>query len=193
MKFLKYSSLKVISQSSPNLAGMILGWSFTKIMSDDPDLRTKWPLSKNSKKGGWILKIFSSETTFVDCNKILLKWFLGGLLLKLCWTTPTSDQNGRQAKNRKKSFLKSSSLKVISQFHLNLAEIVLGWSSTKIGSNDPKLNTKWLHAKNRRKGGFIFRIFSLETTTLILTKCCWNKPANIAAKAYCNQSNIKCF
>ena len=43
MKFLKYSSLKVISQSSPNLAGMILGWSFTKIMSDDPDLRTKWP------------------------------------------------------------------------------------------------------------------------------------------------------
>ena len=43
-EFLKKSfPLKVLSQSLPNMAGMVLGWSFTKIVSDDPDLRTKWP------------------------------------------------------------------------------------------------------------------------------------------------------
>jgi hypothetical protein len=36
----------------------------------------------------------------------LLKWFLDGPLLKLCLLIPTSNQDGRQAKNRKKRGMK---------------------------------------------------------------------------------------
>ena len=35
-------------------------------------------------------------------NQILLKWFLDGPLPKLCPLIPTSNQDGRQAKNRKR-------------------------------------------------------------------------------------------
>jgi hypothetical protein len=36
------------------------------------------------------------------CNQTLVEWSLGGPLPKLCPVIPTSNQDGRQAKNRKK-------------------------------------------------------------------------------------------
>jgi hypothetical protein len=50
---------------------------------------------------------------------------------------PTSNQDGRQAKNRKKGDEiknKSSPLKLLSQSQPNFAEMILGWSSFKIVS-----------------------------------------------------------
>ena len=52
--------------------------------------------------GSLWLKIFSSESYLANFDQTLLEWSLGGPLPKLCPTTPTSEQNGRQAKNRKK-------------------------------------------------------------------------------------------
>jgi hypothetical protein len=44
MKLKKKSSpLKLLSQSQPNFAEMILGWSPSKIVSGDPDYQPRWP------------------------------------------------------------------------------------------------------------------------------------------------------
>jgi hypothetical protein len=37
--------LKLLSQSQPNCAEMILGWSPSKIVSGDPDFQPRWPPS----------------------------------------------------------------------------------------------------------------------------------------------------
>ena len=39
---------------------------------------------------------------WADCNQTLVEWSLDGPLPKLCPVIPTSNQDGRQAKNRKK-------------------------------------------------------------------------------------------
>jgi hypothetical protein len=37
------SPLKLLSQSQPNFAEMIFGWSSSKIVSDISELRPRWP------------------------------------------------------------------------------------------------------------------------------------------------------
>jgi hypothetical protein len=59
---------------------------------------------------------------------------------------PTSNQDGRQAKNRKKGddiFKKSSPLKLLSQSQPNFAEMILGWSPSKIESGISDLQPRW--------------------------------------------------
>ena len=41
-----------------------------------------------------------------NCNQTLVEWSLGGPLPKLCPVIPTSNQDGRQAQNRKKGGMK---------------------------------------------------------------------------------------
>ena len=41
----KSSPLKLLSQSQPNLAEMILGWPPSKNVSGDPDFQPRWPPS----------------------------------------------------------------------------------------------------------------------------------------------------
>jgi hypothetical protein len=43
----KNSPLKLLSQSQPNFAEMILGWSPSKIVSGISDLRPRWPQQPN--------------------------------------------------------------------------------------------------------------------------------------------------
>jgi hypothetical protein len=54
---------------------------------------------------------------------------LDGPIPKLCPVIPISNQDGRQAKNRKKGdeIKKKSSLKLLSQSQPNFAEMILGW------------------------------------------------------------------
>jgi hypothetical protein len=62
-----------------------------------------WPIMQIRKKGGWnFYKIFSSETTKPIFNQALLEWLLDGPLPKLCPVILTSNQDGRQAQNRKR-------------------------------------------------------------------------------------------
>jgi hypothetical protein len=51
----------------------------------------------------------------------------------MCPVIPTSNQDVRQAKNRKRgdAILQKSSLKLLSQSQPNFAEIILGWSPSK--------------------------------------------------------------
>jgi hypothetical protein len=67
MKFKNKSSpLKLLSQSQPNFAEMILGWSPSKIVSGISDLRPRWPPLPNLilHRTLWEIpiKIFLSET-----------------------------------------------------------------------------------------------------------------------------------
>jgi hypothetical protein len=62
---------------------------------------------------------------------------LDGSFPKLCPVIPTSNQDGRQAKNRKKGDeikKKSSPLKLLNQSQPNFAEMILGWPPSKIVS-----------------------------------------------------------
>jgi hypothetical protein len=43
----KSSPLKLLSQSQPNFAEMIIGWSSSKIVSGISDLRPRWPPQPN--------------------------------------------------------------------------------------------------------------------------------------------------
>jgi hypothetical protein len=59
---------------------------------------------------------------------------------------PTSNQDGRQAQNRKKRDeikKKSSPLKLLSQSHPNFAEMILGWYPFKIASVSAVLYPRW--------------------------------------------------
>jgi hypothetical protein len=71
---------------------------------------------------------------------------LGWPLPKLCPVIPTSNQDGRQAKNRKKGNeikKKSSPLKQLSQSQPNFAEMILVWSPFKIVSFSAVLYPRW--------------------------------------------------
>jgi hypothetical protein len=75
-----------------------------------------------------------------------VEWSLDGPLPKLCPLIPTSNQDGCQAKNRKKGDeikKKSSPLKLLSQSQPNFAEMIFGWSSSKIVSGISKHRPRW--------------------------------------------------
>jgi hypothetical protein len=83
---------------------------------------------------------------WANCNQTLVVWSLDGPLPKLCPMIPTSNQDGHQAKNRKKGDefkRKSSPLKLLSQSQPNFAEMILGWSPSKIVSGISDLQPRW--------------------------------------------------
>jgi hypothetical protein len=90
--------------------------------------------------------IFSSETTGRIATKL---WWNGPWVpppWKMCPVIPTSNQDSHQAKNGKKGdeiFKKSSPLKLRSQSQPNFAEMILGWSSSKIVSGISDLRPRW--------------------------------------------------
>jgi hypothetical protein len=88
---------------------------------------------------------------WANCIQTLVEWSLGGPLPKLCPVVPTSNQDGRQAKNRKKGdeiLKKSSPLKLLSQSQPNFAEMLLGWSPSKIVSGISDLRPRWPPQRN---------------------------------------------
>jgi hypothetical protein len=83
---------------------------------------------------------------WANCNQTLVELSLDGPLPKLCPVILTSNQDGHQAKNRKKQdeiFKKSSPLKLLSQSLPNFAEMILGWSPSKFVSGISDLRLRW--------------------------------------------------
>jgi hypothetical protein len=77
MKLKKKSSpLKLLSQSQPNFAEMILGWPPSKIVSGDPRLPTKMAAKlKIEKKGGLSDTILKGNHPGTIPARIGLIWF----------------------------------------------------------------------------------------------------------------------
>ena len=145
----KSSPLKLLSQSQPNFAEMILRWSPFKIVSVIAVLYPRWPpllkieMSSNGQNCSILsqkvpkfelykhndelfnlyYRIFYELWTFTDFDRLcklekgwmkfkkssplkllsqsqpnLLKWFLGGPLLKLCPAFQNTDQDGRHSR-----------------------------------------------------------------------------------------------
>jgi hypothetical protein len=72
---------------------------------------------------------------WVNCNQTLVEWSLDSPLPKLCPVIPTFNQDGCQARNRKKGDeikKKCSPLKLLSQSQPNFAEMILGWYPPKL-------------------------------------------------------------
>ena len=72
---------------------------------------------------------------WANCNQTLVEWSLDGPLPMFCSVIPTSNQSGRQAKNRKRGDeikKKSSPLKLLSQSQPKFDGIVIEWSSSNI-------------------------------------------------------------
>ena len=83
---------------------------------------------------------------WANYNQTLVEWSLDGPLPKMCPVIPTSNQDGHQAKNRKKGDeikKKSSPLKLLSQSQPNFAETILGWSPSKNVSGISDLWPRW--------------------------------------------------
>jgi hypothetical protein len=83
---------------------------------------------------------------WADCNQTLVEWSLDGPLPKLCPVIPTSNQDGRQSKIEKRGDEiknKSSPLKLLCQSQPNFAEMILGWSPSKIVSGISDLRPRW--------------------------------------------------
>jgi hypothetical protein len=82
---------------------------------------------------------------WANCNQTLVKWSLDGPLQKMCPVIPTSNQDVRQAKNRKRGdeIKKKSSLKLLSQSQPNFAEMILGWSPSKSVFVISDLRPRW--------------------------------------------------
>jgi hypothetical protein len=85
-----------------------------------------------------------------NCNQTLVEWSLNGPLPKLYPVIPTSNQDGHQAKIEKRGdeICKKSSLKLLSQSQPNFAEMILGWSPSKIVSDISDLQLRWLPQPN---------------------------------------------
>ena len=65
-------------------------------------LPTKMATKLKIEKKGMIFLNLLLWNYWANLNQTLLKWSLGGPLPKLCPVIPTSNQDGRQAKNRKR-------------------------------------------------------------------------------------------
>jgi hypothetical protein len=79
---------------------------------------------------------------WANCNQTLMEWSLGGPLPKL----PTSNQDAHQAKNRKRGDeLKKNLLfwNYRDQSQPKFAEMILGWSPSKIVSGILDLRPRW--------------------------------------------------
>ena len=104
------------------------------------------------------ITIFSSET---NCNQTLVESSLHGPLPNLCPVIPTFNQNGWQAKNRKKGGMKFKKNVLLWNYCANLNQTLLKWS---LGGSLPKLcpviltfNQDGRQARNRNKGDEILK------------------------------------
>ena len=113
---------------------------------------------------------------WANCNQTLVEWSLGGPQWKMCPVILTSNQDGHQAKNRKKGdeiIKKSSPLKLLSQSQPSFAEIILGWSPSKIVSGISDIRPRWLPQPFRTLWEIPIKIFLSETICSIRTKFWW--------------------
>ena len=145
MKVKKSSSLKLLSQSQPHFAEMILRWSPFKIVSVSAVLYPRWPpfLKIEISSKGQNCPILSQKLPkfeLYEHNDELFNIHYGIFL----WTL-NFYRFGRLCKLEKRGMKlkKSSSLKLLSQSQPNFAEMILRWSPFKSVSVSSVLYPRW--------------------------------------------------
>ena len=137
MKLKKPSPLKLLSQSQPIFAEMILGWSPFKIVSVSAVLYPKWPplLKIEISSNGQNCSILSQKVPKFELYKHNDELFniYYGIFYEL-WTFAYFDRLCKLEK-RGDAIKKKSSLNLLSQSQANFAEMILGWSPFKFCSS----------------------------------------------------------
>ena len=142
----KSSPLKLLCQSQPNFAEMILGWSPFKIVSVSAVLYPRWPtlLKIEISSNGQNCSILSQKVPKFELYKhnvelfnIYYGIFLWTLNFCLFWPIMQIRKKGDEIKK------KSSPLKLLCQSQPNFAEMILGWSPFKIVSVSAVLYPRW--------------------------------------------------
>ena len=147
MKFKEKSSpLKLQSQSQPNFAEMILGWSPFKIVSISAVLYPRWPplLKIEISSNGQNCSILSQKVPKFELYKHNDELFniYYGIFYEL-WTFAYFDRLCKLEKRGDEILKKSSPLKLLSQSQPNFAEMILGWSSSKFVSGISENRPRW--------------------------------------------------
>ena len=145
MKLKKKSSLKLLSQSQPNIAEMILGWSPFKIVSVSAVLYPRWPplLKIEISSNGQNCSILSQKVPKFELYNHNDEFF--NIYYGICYELLTFAYFDRLCKLEKRGdeIKKKSSLKLLSQSQPNIAEMILGWSPFKIVSVSAVLYPRW--------------------------------------------------
>ena len=146
MKLKKISSpLKLLSQSQPNFAEMILRWSPFKKVSVSAVLYPRWPplLKIEISSNGQNCSILSQKVPKFELykhNDELFNIYYG--IFKELWTFTDFNRLCKLEKRGDES-KKKSSLKLLSQSQPNFAEMILRWSPFKIVSVSAVLYPRW--------------------------------------------------
>ena len=141
MKLKKISSpLKLLSQSQPSFAEMIMGWSTFKIVSVSAILYPRWPplLKIEISSNGQNCSILNQKVPKFELNKHNDELFniYYGILYEL-WTFAYFDRLCKLEKKGDEIEKKSSPLKLLSQSQSNFAEMILGWPLSNLCPSAP--------------------------------------------------------
>jgi hypothetical protein len=133
----KKSSLKLLRQSQPNFAEMILRWYPFKIVSVSAILYPRWPplLNIEISSNGQDCSILSQKMPKFELykhNDELFNIYYGNF--DELWTFANIDRLCKLEKRGDGIKKKSSPLKLLSQSQPNFAEMILRWSPFKIVS-----------------------------------------------------------
>ena len=146
MKLKKSSPLKLLSQSQPNFAEMILRWSPFKFVSVSTVLYPRWPplLKLEISSNGQNCSILSQKVPKFELYKHNDELFnIYYRIYYELWTFADFDRLCKLEK-RGDEIKKKSSLKLLSQSQPNFAEMILRWSPFKIVSVSTVLYPRWL-------------------------------------------------
>ena len=141
---LKKSNLKLLSQSQPNFAEMILRWSPFKIVSVSSILYPRWPplLKIEISSNGQNCSTLSQKVSKFEMYKHDEFFNIYYVIIYELWTFTDFDRLSKLEKRGMK-LKKSSSLKLPSQSQPNFAEIIIRWSPFKIVSASAVLYPRW--------------------------------------------------
>ena len=142
----KSSPLKLLRQSQPNFAEMILRWSPFKIVSVSAVLYPRWPpllkikISSNGQNCSILSQKLSKFELYKHNDELFNIYY--GIFYEL-WTFADFDRLCKLEKRGDEIKKKSSPLKLMSQSQPNFAEMILGWSPFKIVSVSVVLYPRW--------------------------------------------------
>ena len=142
----KSSPLKLLSQSQPNFAEMILVWSPFKIVSVRAVLYPRWPplLKIEISSNGQNCSILSQKVPKFELYKHNDELFnIYYRIIYELWTFAYFDRLCKLEKRGDEIRKRSSPLTPLSQSQPNFAEMILGWSPFKIVSVSAVLYPRW--------------------------------------------------
>ena len=142
----KSSPLKLLSQFQPNFAEMILRWSPFKIVSVSAVLYPRWPplLKIEISSNGQNCSILSQKVPKFELYKHNDELFnIYYRIFYELWTFANFDRLCKLEKRGDEIKKKSSPLKLLSQSQPKFAEMILGWSSSKIVSGISEHRPRW--------------------------------------------------